>query len=137
MGRIAHAIARSSAGYAQVIRAGAHQIAADEPKSSGGTDTGQSPYQLLLSSLGACTSITLRMYAQRKGWELGEEVVDLFFSKNDDGSESIEREVRFSAPLSPEQLTRLAEIAEKTPVTKTLKNGTRITTSVRSDAKPA
>lgn len=130
MGRIAHAVATSSSGYAQRIRSGRHEVTSDEPSSSGGTDTGQPPYALLLSSLGSCTSITLRMYGDRKGWTLGEIKVDLNFIKEGD-AEAIEREVRFSAPLSEEQRARLLEIAEKTPVTVTLRRGVRIETQIR------
>lgn len=131
MPRVAHVVAQSSAGYAQQIRSGRHRLTADEPQSSGGTDTGPSPYGLLLAALGACTSITLRMYAQRKGWELGEIEVDLSLSKDGD-QDSIEREIRCSAPLTEEQRGRLAEIAEKTPVTKTLRQGAAIATTVHS-----
>src|SRR5205823_14722 len=83
MARIAHLIAESGAGYAQKMRAGRHELTADEPRTNGGTDTGPSPYSILLASLGACTSITLRMYAQRKGWELGNVRVELDFHKEE------------------------------------------------------
>ncbi|MBZ6075634.1 OsmC family protein [Microvirga puerhi] len=121
----------SAAGYRQEIRARTHTLTADEPASLGGTDSGPSPYELLLASLAACTSLTLRMYADRKGWELGRVEVDARFARDEAGTESITREVRLSAPLSPEQQTRLAEICEKTPVTKTLKRGTPIATTLR------
>jgi putative redox protein len=130
MGRIAHAVATSIGGYGLKIRTARHQLTADEPQSNGGTDTGPAPYALLLSSLGACTSITLRMYGDHKGWTLGEIKVDLSMIKEGE-SELIEREVRFSAPLSEEQRARLLEIAEKTPVTKTLRQGVRIETQIR------
>src|SRR5206468_5806409 len=118
--RIAHVVATSTAKYVQQIRAGRHQLSADEPKSSGGADSGPTPYSLLLASLGACTSITLRMYAERKGWELGTVQVDLDFAREDE-RDVIRREVRFPASLSEEQRARLAEIADKTPVTRTLR----------------
>src|SRR5881394_3555864 len=100
--RIAHVVATSTARYAQEIRSGRHQLTSDEPKSNGGADTGPAPYALLLAALGSCTSITLRMYADRKGWELGTVAVDLDFSRENE-KELIRREVRFSAPLSEEQ----------------------------------
>ncbi len=131
MPRIAHVVAESAAGYAQKIRAGRHEWTADESKERGGTNSGPTPYSLLLGALGACTSITLRMYAERKGWELGEVSVDLNLFKEGE-ADRIERQITFSAPLSEEQLARLAEVAAKTPVTKTIRQGAAIQTSVRS-----
>jgi putative redox protein len=131
-GRIAHVTTRSTQGYALGIHAGRHELSADEPQSAGGTDTGPNPLQLLLSALGACTSITLRMYAERKGWELGEIDVDLRLSR-DGETESIERRVHFSGSLSQEQRARLAEVAEKTPVTKILKRGLQIVTQIAQE----
>jgi putative redox protein len=129
--RIAHVMAESATGYAQKIRAGRHQWTADESKGRGGTDSGPNPYSLLLGALGACTSITLRMYAEGKGWELGEVRVDLNLFKEGE-ADRIERQIRFSAPLSEEQLARLAEVADKTPVTKTVRQGVAIQTTVHS-----
>jgi len=120
----------SDNGYAQHIRARSHQLQADEPAANGGTDSGPAPYELLLAALAACTSLTLRMYAERKGWQLGRVEVDAHFSRDDCGLENIERTVRFGNILSPEQRQRLAEICEKTPVTKTLRGGTPIRTTL-------
>jgi putative redox protein len=131
MSVIASATLESASGYAQKIDAGGHPLTADEAISQGGTNTGPSPYGLLLAALGACTSITLRMYAERKGWNLGEIKVALRHEKTADGADRIVREVRLSAPLTEEQRARLAEIAEKTPVTKTLKAGASIETQLR------
>lgn len=128
MAVIATATLDSTSGYAQKIDAGGHALTADEATSHGGTNTGPPPYGLLLSALGACTSITLRMYAERKGWDLGKIHVALRHEKTADGADHIAREVTFSAPLSEEQRARLAEIAEKTPVTKTIKAGASIQT---------
>ncbi|MGO4572028.1 OsmC family protein [Microvirga sp. 2TAF3] len=124
----------SASGLKQEIRARSHVLNADEPKSLGGTDTGPSPYELLLASLAACTSLTLRMYADRKGWELGRIEVDARFRRDEDGVESIDREVVLGGNLTPDQQARLAEICEKTPVTKTLKRGTPIATTLRVTA---
>ena len=114
-------------GYTQRIRAGIHAWSADEPKGRGGNDAGPAPYELLLSALGACTAITLRMYAGRKAWDLGRLNVSLRFFMRRDG-EYIEREVHCSASLSDEQRAKLLEVCEKTPVTLTLKRGTPVTT---------
>jgi putative redox protein len=118
----------SEAGYAQAIEAGGHALRADEPVANGGTGTGPAPYGLLLAALGACTSITLRMYAERKGWQLGHIHVELRHLKAHDGADRIERDVRFGAALSDEQRARIADIVEKTPVTKTIKAGAPIAT---------
>ncbi|MCB9656522.1 MAG: OsmC family protein [Sandaracinaceae bacterium] len=115
--------------YRQDIRTGNHQLVADEPEHAGGKDAGPAPYDLLLASLGACTAITLEMYAQRKGWALGQLRVDLTFLKNHEGESRIERVLHVSEVLTDEQWARLLEVAGKTPVTKTLLAGTPITTT--------
>jgi putative redox protein len=127
MALIATTTVESKTGYAQKIETAGHHLTADEGTAAGGTDTGPAPYGLLLAALGACTSITLRMYADRKSWPLGDIHVSLRHQKNEAGDQ-IEREIRFGATLSDEQRTRLAEIAEKTPVTKTIRAGATIST---------
>jgi putative redox protein len=95
----------------------------------GGKDTGPSPFEILCSALCACTAITLRMYAERKVWPLRGVQVDAHFSGT--GKEgAIARVLKFDGDLSEEQRARLADIAERTPVTLTLKNGVAITTTV-------
>lgn len=122
----------STTGFVQNIRARTHHLTADEPPSLGGTDTGPAPYELLLSGLAACTAITLRMYADRKGWDLGRIEVHAKFLHREDDTESIDRVVSVSGALTPEQQARLAEICEKTPVTKTVKRGTPIHTTLNA-----
>ncbi len=121
MPRVAHVVLDSTAGYAVQVRAGHHHLAGDEPRSRGGTDTGPAPYDLLLSALAACTAITLRMYADRKRWSLGAIRVEVEISTDPDGVEQVRRTLSFGEPLDERQRTKLAEIAEKTPVTKTLR----------------
>jgi putative redox protein len=116
--------------HAQRISIGHHTIAADEPTSHGGGDTGPSPTGLLLAALASCTSITLRMYADRKGWALGSIHVDAKLLRAGD-AQRVERTIRFGAPPPPDQLARLAEIAEKTPVTKMVSAGVPMTTHVK------
>ena len=129
-------------GFAQEIRAGRHTLRADEPVASGGTDTGPDPYALLLAALGACTSMTLRMYANRKGWPLTGVTVRLSQSKvyakdcedcetaSDARIDRIERAIELSGDLSAEQKARLIEIAERCPVHRTFIGVKHIVTSL-------
>ena len=119
--------------YKVAIRAGRHDLTADESPALGGADAGPSPYELLLAGLVACTSITLRMYAERKGWPLTGVHVDLLY-RVDDGHARIERKMTLEGPLDDAQRARLAEITEKTPVTLTLKRGVEIETEFRPAA---
>ena len=118
-------------GLREVISAGPHRFLADEPTASGGSDAGPDPYELLLSALGSCTNMTLRMYADRKKWPLKEIRVVLTHSKNyaDDCVnceqpaamlDRIERRITLIGELSVEQRQRLLEIANLCPVHKSL-----------------
>jgi putative redox protein len=128
---MAHVTVISEFHFAQQIVSGHHRLTADEPVARGGSDSGAAPYELLLGSLGACTSITLRMYAGRKGWELGKITVGLRYTAgSDDQQAHIDRRLSFGKPLTDEQQRRLLEIADKTPVTRTLKAGVAIDTSI-------
>src|SRR5579872_1608559 len=109
--------------YAATISTGKHQLIADEPEDHGGKDKGLSPYQLLLSSLGACTSITLRMYADRKQWPLEGVHVSLNMDRLKEGDMDktiIKRVIRLSGNLLPEQRERLLSVANSCPVHKVL-----------------
>jgi putative redox protein len=116
-----------TAPYEQTVRIGRHTLISDEPAVVGGGDAGPAPYGLLAASLAACTSITLRMYADRKGWQLGPVHVDVAVVREGD-TEYMQRTIKLS--VSAEHRTRLAEIAEKTPVTKTLRRSLEIRTTV-------
>jgi putative redox protein len=135
-----HVIVSSESGLAQEIVAGKHRFLADEPAPIG-TDTGPSPYDLLLAAVGSCTSMTLRMYAQRKGWDLKRVTVRLAHSRihAEDcvGCETkqgflvqIDREIEVSGSLDEEQKRRLLEIAERCPLHRTLKSEINIRTSL-------
>jgi uncharacterized OsmC-like protein/alpha/beta superfamily hydrolase len=127
---------------AQEIRAGRHVLIADEPAGVG-DDLGPTPYDLLLASLGACTAMTLRLYAERKGWSLEHVSVELTHARihADDSRncektpcriERIERVVNLAGPLSDEQRQRLLAIAERCPVHRTLMGEKRIVTRLGS-----
>jgi putative redox protein len=124
-----------AAPHAQTIRIGPHAVTADEPASRGGGDTGPSPTGLLLAALASCTAITLRMYADRKGWVLGAVRVDVELFRAG-SAERLQRVIHLAAPLSAEQRARLLEIADKTPVTKMIRGGVAIATRVQELAGP-
>ncbi len=117
--------------YRQTMRCGRHSMLADERVARGGADAGPMPFEYLVSALGSCTSITLRMYAERKGWNLGAVAISLALHRAQEGYR-IERRVTLSATLTAEQQAKLAEICEKTPVTLALKSGVGIRTFVAS-----
>ncbi|MEX1366184.1 MAG: alpha/beta fold hydrolase [Nannocystaceae bacterium] len=135
----------SEQGFRTEIDATGHALVADEPKDVGGTDTGTGPYGLLLAGLGACTAMTLRMYADRKKWPLARADVRLRHSKvhvrdcedAEQGKEGkggkldcIDRELHLHGPLDDEQRARLLEIADKCPVHRTLRSEIRIDTKL-------
>ena len=112
--------------YRTDIELGPHRLVADEPPVLGGEHAGPSPYELLLARLGACTAITLRMYADRKGWPMTSVDVDLQWRQEEDGPRIV-RTLRAEG-LDAVQRQRLVEIAERTPVTLTLLGGVSIDT---------
>jgi putative redox protein len=129
--RVADATARIGTDRYHVdLQAGRHALAADEPADSGGADTGPAPFGLLLSGLGACTAITLRMYADRKGWPLDGVEVRLAYTVKDRATRWIDRQITLHGSLEDDQRARLAEIAEKTPVTRAVRAGTAIRTTI-------
>ncbi len=125
--------------YAQNISVGSHVLQADEPSDYGGNDVGPNPYELLLAALGACTNMTVRMYAERTQWPLQGVQVSLSYAKvhAEDCAECetkvgmvdrIEVGISFTGDLTEEQLRKLLEIANKCPVHRTLVSRCQIDT---------
>lgn len=135
-------LTRTGEGYRTEIQAGRHSFAADEPTEVGGTDTGPTPYDLLLAALGSCTGITLRMYADRKEWPLEETIVHLTHEKihaedcahceTEEGQiDRLEREIELVGELSTDQRERLLDIANKCPVHRTFHNEIDVRTHLK------
>jgi putative redox protein len=129
-------------GYMTEAHVNGHRLIADEPVEIGGTNKGPSPYEYLLTALGACTSITLRMYADRKNWPLESVAVRLKHEKIHAQDcrdcetkvgkiDRIERVLELAGPLEDEQRQRLLEIADKCPVHRTLHSEIKVTTRLR------
>jgi len=136
-------VARTGSSYTTEIKAGSHHLLADEPTSLGGNDLGPNPYDLLLASLGACKGITLRMYANRKKWDLQEIKVHLQYNKIhkedcescDDKTgfiDQIKVELEVIGNLDEQQRNRILEISERCPVHKTLMNDILIESKLKS-----
>ena len=135
-------VRESGAGrYAEDIFIANHVLRADEPVAVGGTDTGPTPHDMLLAALGACTAVTLRMYAERKKWPLGRIEVRLRHERvhaedcqtcetKEGKIDRIERDIAIEGPLDAEQKARLLEIADKCPVHRTLTSEVWIETRI-------
>lgn len=127
--------------YKTSLTAGDHELTADEPESVGGQNTGPDPYDYLLMSLGSCTAITLRMYIERKKWQVDDIYVELRHFKDhaedcedcDEKSaklDKIEEEIIIKGDLTDEQLDKLLEISHKCPVYKTLQGSVEAKASI-------
>jgi putative redox protein len=115
------AIARRHGRLEQDIEVRKHHLTADEEEGIGGDDTGPSPQELLAASLASCSAITMEMYAQRKGWDIGDVVVEVDYEPSQRGSPTrFEMAVRLPKELPEDQLERLMQIVAKCPVHRTL-----------------
>ncbi len=123
--------------YAQLLASGHHAFVADEPEEAGGNDLGPGPYEMLLWALGACTAMTLLMYARRKGWDLQEVAVELTHDRvhardcaeceEQEGKvEVIRRHISVRGQIDDEQRNRLLEIAQRCPVHRTLQSQPKV-----------
>ena len=117
------AVARRREGFTHEVEARTHTLVADEPTENGGADAGPRPSELLASALASCTAITVELYAERKGWELG--AVEVAVAASGAPAEGTRFDVRVSIPerLDTEQLSRIETIASKCPVARTLTSG--------------
>jgi putative redox protein len=122
--------------FKQEISAGKHHISADAPKAVGGDETAPDPHELLLAALGACSSITMQMYAKRKGYPLAGVDIKLSESKQDDTQNPgqsmtlISKDIQVSGELTPEQVNDLKAIADKCPVHKLISGSKQINTTI-------
>ena len=131
-------------GYLQDINSGPHHhMLADEPRAYGGTNKGMSPYGFLSAGLGACTSMTIRMYARRKGWPLSHVSVDVCHDKvhaqdaetgSGDKIDTWRRRIKLVGDLSDEQRQRLLQIADRCPVHRTLERSSEVITELLDPA---
>jgi putative redox protein len=127
------AIARRVSGYTHEVQVDGHHVITDEPADIGGNDEGPSPTRLLAASLASCTATTVEMYAERKGWELGSVEAEAELLSAEPGElMRISVEVRIPAPLSDEQIERVAAIASRCPVHRALAGETEITDHVEA-----
>ena len=129
--------------FTQTVRVGRHSLIADEPASVGGDDKGPGPYDYVLAGLGACTSMTVRMYAERKGWPLTRVTVGLSHKKihaedcsdcetKEGRIDEIDRWLTFEGDLDEAQRARLLEIADKCPVHRSLTHEVKIRSTLKA-----
>jgi putative redox protein len=131
------AVRIGASGYRAEVSAGRHTLIADEPIAVGGTDQGPTPYDYLAAALGTCTAMTIRMYADRRGWPLEGVTVRLTHSRlhaqdcqqcdaEDVGMDMLTRSIELSGELTEEQRARLQRVADRCPVGQTLARGVSV-----------
>ena len=128
------AVARKRERYTHDVKIGRHTITADEPENQGGQDMGPSPQALLAASLASCTAITMEMYGERKGWDLGALEVEVDVAYRDYMPISYEVRLRLPGDLDDEQRERLLRVARKCPVHRLLAHETEVVVSDEIEA---
>ena len=134
--------------YRTTVEARTHVYDLDEPVDVGGTDAGPTPYEALLGALGACTVMTLRMYADRKGWPLERAKVRMRTARAHEpdcevceaeevGPHDLERVIELEGPLTDEQRRRLLQVADRCPVKQTLERGIKVHSSQEGPTPPS
>jgi putative redox protein len=115
---------RRREGYAHTATMRDHMLAVDEPREAGGTDSGPTPQELLAASLASCVAVTVEMYAERKGWEVGALEVEVGYEKDQKGRPTrFDVLVKLPTGLSAEQVERISQVAKKCPVHRALIGG--------------
>ena len=128
-------VARRTDGYAHDVEIeGGHTVRVDEPAEAGGADTGPSPTRMLGASLAGCIAITVEMYAQRKGWEVGKVEVDVEVGYEGPVPTNFEVGLKLPGDLDEEQRRRLLVIATKCPVHKVLAGEAHVNVTERPEA---
>jgi len=123
--------------YQVEVRARDAKFIVDEPAAVGGLGSGPTPYDLLGSALGACTAMTIRLYAEKKGWPLKSAVVRVLHHRDGvDAKDRFAREIVLEGDLSSEQRHRLLEIANRCPVHRTLERGSDVITVLAEHPRP-
>ncbi|MFK7958350.1 MAG: OsmC family protein [Lysobacterales bacterium] len=120
--------------YTNDITNGRHHMIADEPEDLGGADLGPTPFEYLCAALGSCTTITMRMYVDRKGWPVDQLSAEVSHSKKDVSGEMtdvFERHLTITGDISEEQRQRILAIANKCPVHRTLETSSHVVTDLR------
>jgi putative redox protein len=130
------AVSHSQGGFRHVIEVGGHRIVADEPTERGGTGSGPTPQELLAASLVSCTSITMQLYAQRKGWNLDDLTIEVEFAPAERGAPTqFEMVLGLPDHLTDDQVEKLQVIAAKCPIHRTLEGEAMFTERVERRAR--
>ena len=129
-------VVQGSAPYEVIMQAGQYQFTADEPTTMGGGNLGPNPYEYLLLALGSCTAITLRLYAERKGYTLTDLKITLRHEKLENRQDKITRHIQIDGDFDDAAVARFLDIAAKCPVARTLLAGVELEEQIHSPKSP-